>query len=127
LSDINDFCVQNISSRFAWKILGLSLSLRASKKICKVMSYSTELEELLLEETVTVEEKKLVIFNDEVNTFDFVINSLMDVCKHEMMQAEQCTLIIHYKGKCAVKNGEFDTLEPMCSALLDRGLTAEIH
>lgn len=91
------------------------------------MSTYTELDELLLEETVTVEEKKLVIFNDEVNTFDFVINSLIDVCNHEILQAEQCTLIIHYKGKCAVKNGEFDKLEPMCVALLDRGLSAEIQ
>ncbi len=91
------------------------------------MSYDTELEELLLEETVSVEEKNLVIYNDEVNTFEFVINSLIDVCKHEAMQAEQCTLIIHYKGKCAVKNGVHEKLEPMCVALLDRGLTAEIQ
>jgi ATP-dependent Clp protease adaptor protein ClpS len=95
------------------------------KKI-KMANY-TELEEVLLEDTITVEEKKLVIFNDDVNTFDFVINSLIDVCKHEVMQAEQCTLIIHYNGKCAVKNGEYDKLEPMCTALLDRGLTAEIQ
>ena len=91
------------------------------------MSYFTEEEELVLVETKEAEEKRLVLFNDEVNTFDFVINSLIDVCKHEIMQAEQCTLIVHYNGKCAVKNGEYDILEPMCSALLDRGLTAEIQ
>lgn len=91
------------------------------------MSSYTELDELLLEDTVVVEEKKLVLFNDEVNSFDFVINSLIEVCKHELLQAEQCTLLVHYKGKCEVKNGEFEKLEPMCVALLDRGLTAEIQ
>jgi ATP-dependent Clp protease adaptor protein ClpS len=91
------------------------------------MSTLTELEDVLVEQTVEVEEKKLVLFNDEVNTFDFVIESLMDVCRHEPMQAEQCTLIVHYNGKCAVKNGSWEKLEPMCTALLDRGLTAEIQ
>jgi ATP-dependent Clp protease adaptor protein ClpS len=91
------------------------------------MSTLTEFDEILIEETVEVEEKKLVLFNDEVNTFDFVIQSLMDVCCHEPMQAEQCTLIVHYNGKCAVKNGSWEKLEPMCTALLDRGLTAEIQ
>jgi ATP-dependent Clp protease adaptor protein ClpS len=77
--------------------------------------------------TEEVEEKKLVLFNDEVNTFDFVIESLINVCGHDALQAEQCTLIVHFKGKCAVKEGTFEKLEPMCTALLDRGLTAEIQ
>jgi ATP-dependent Clp protease adaptor protein ClpS len=51
----------------------------------------------------------------------------MEVCGHELLQAEQCTLLVHYKGKCAVKNGTWEELEPMCTALLDRGLTAEIQ
>ena len=72
-------------------------------------------------------ENHLVIYNDEVNTFDFVIESLITVCKHERMQAEQCTFIIHYNGKCSVKDGEFSGLRPMCEALLDRGLTATIE
>ncbi len=88
---------------------------------------STETEELLLEEVVVAETSKLVLFNDEVNTFDFVIESLISVCGHDPMQAEQCTLLVHYKGKCEVKNGEYVKLEPMCTALLDRGLTAEIQ
>lgn len=75
----------------------------------------------------SVEEHKLIIFNDDVNTFDFVIDSLISVCGHEPLQAEQCTLIIHFKGKCDVKSGEYSKLEPMCTALLDRGLTAEIQ
>jgi len=78
-------------------------------------------------EELTSEESQLIIYNDEVNTFEHVINSLIDVCKHEILQAEQCTIIIHYKGKCAVKSGTFDTLEPMCVALHDRGLSAEIE
>lgn len=91
------------------------------------MSTLTELEDVLVEQTVEVEEKKLILFNDEVNTFDFVIDSLISVCSHEPLQAEQCTLIVHYAGKCAVKNGSWEKLEPMCTALLDRGLTAEIQ
>lgn len=91
------------------------------------MAQKPQLEELVdvLEETGIL--SQLVLFNDEQNTFDFVIESLIKVCKHDPMQAEQCTLIVHFKGKCAVKEGDFDTLEPMCTALLDRGLTAEIQ
>jgi ATP-dependent Clp protease adaptor protein ClpS len=68
----------------------------------------------------------LVVYNDDVNTFDFVIESLMKICQHDRVQAEQCSIIIHYKGKCSVKEGEFDILRPMCEALLDRGITATI-
>lgn len=75
----------------------------------------------------TTEEHKLIVFNDDLNTFDFVIESLITVCGHDALQAEQCTLIIHYKGKCIVKEGEYSKLEPMCTALLDRGITAEIQ
>lgn len=72
-------------------------------------------------------ENHLVIYNDEVNTFDFVISSLISVCKHERIQAEQCTFIIHYSGRCSVKDGDFKGLQPMCEALLERGLTAVIE
>ena len=82
-------------------------------------------EDLLLEEQEVLT-SKLVLFNDDVNTFDHVINALIDVCGHEPMQAEQCTLLVHYKGKCDVKEGEYTKLEPMCTALHDRGLSAEI-
>jgi len=68
----------------------------------------------------------LVLFNDEVNTFDFVIEALVKVCSHEPLQAEQCTYLVHFNGKCAVKKGDLKKLKPMCVALLDRGLTAEI-
>lgn len=70
---------------------------------------------------------QLVLYNDDVNTFDFVIESLMEVCKHERLQAEQCTLLVHYAGKCAVKEGSFAALRPLCEALLDRGLSSVIE
>jgi len=72
------------------------------------------------------EKRLLVLHNDEVNTFDFVIESLIDICHHTVLQAEQCTWLVHFKGKCDVKNGSYDFLEPMCTALLKRGLSAEI-
>lgn len=74
-----------------------------------------------------VDSKNLIVFNDDVNTFDHVIESLIKVCKHEPVQAEQCTWLVHYKGKCQVKAGDWETLEPMCTGLLDRGISAEIQ
>ena len=69
----------------------------------------------------------IILFNDEVNTFDFVIDTLIELCKHEPEQAEQCALIVHHKGKCDVKAGEYIKLEPICSEMLRRGLSAEIQ
>ncbi len=91
------------------------------------MSWHTRQKEEVLVDVESVEEHKLVIFNDDVNSFDHVIKCLVEVCNHEILQAEQCTLIIHYNGKCAVKNGEYKELETMCTSLHDRGLTAEIQ
>ena len=85
----------------------------------------TEVE--ILEKTIETELKKLVVYNDDVNTFDWVIDTLMEVCEHTNEQAEQCTLIIHYKGKCAVKEGEFEELIGMRNAICRRGISAEIH
>ncbi|WP_026951864.1 ATP-dependent Clp protease adaptor ClpS [Algoriphagus mannitolivorans] len=82
--------------------------------------------EVLLEELLDQEESDLVVFNDDVNTFDHVINVLIKVCDHTPEQAEQCTLIIHYKGKCAVKKGSKTELKPMCEAILDAGIQAAI-
>lgn len=70
--------------------------------------------------------RSLILFNDDVNTFDFVIDTLIDVCEHDPLQAEQCTLIIHFKGKCAVKSGSYDDLKPIHTELLNRKLTASI-
>ncbi len=69
----------------------------------------------------------LVVWNDEVNTFDWVISSLMEVCGHTHEQAEQCALIIHFNGKYAVKQGEYLKLRPLCDALQERGLSATIE
>ncbi len=83
-------------------------------------------EELLLDEE-TVKQNEIVLFNDDVNTFDHVIDTLIDVCDHTPEQAEQCSLIVHYKGKCTVKTGEYDDLKPRCTRLLQAGLSAEIY
>ena len=69
---------------------------------------------------------EIILHNDDVNTFDFVIDSLVSVCEHTLEQAEQCTILVHYKGKCAVKTGEYKELEPKCTKLLELGLSAEI-
>ncbi len=84
--------------------------------------------EIMLDDVV-VEAKvyNLVVFNDDVNTFDYVISTLIDVCQHTSEQAEQCTLIIHYKGKCTVKKGDYDELVPMRNAICNRGISAELH
>lgn len=80
-------------------------------------------------ETVAIEEavKALILYNDDFNTFEFVTESLIKVCKHEAIQAEQCTYLVHYTGKCVVKNGTFKKLKPLCEALLERGLSAKIE
>ena len=79
---------------------------------------------LLLEETIDV--RDLIVYNDDVNTFEHVIQTLIDVCGHEPEQAEQCTLLIHYKGQCTVKHGAYDELAGMCTAIHDRGISADI-
>jgi len=79
--------------------------------------------DVLEEETRKYE---IVLHNDDVNTFDYVIESLISVCEHTLEQAEQCTILVHYKGKCTVKTGEYDFLKPRCSKLLALGLSAEI-
>lgn len=73
-----------------------------------------------------VHKHEIILFNDDVHTFDFVIDSLMEICEHTLEQAEQCTFLVHYKGKCAVKSGEYDDLKPRCTRLLQKGLSAEI-
>lgn len=71
--------------------------------------------------------KELVVHNDDVNTFDHVIKTLIDVCKHEPEQAEQCTLIIHFKGKCGVKTGDYEFLQHLKSEIIERGINATIE
>ncbi len=73
-----------------------------------------------------VHQHEIVLHNDDVNTFDHVIHSLVTVCDHTTEQAEQCATLVHYKGKCTVKSGEYKDLEPRCSKLLQLGLSAEL-
>ena len=86
--------------------------------------------EKIQEKTVTKEsisfDNEIVMYNDDVNTFDHVIETLIKVCKHTSEQAEQCSLIVHYKGKCTVKTGTVQELTPQCTQLLEAGLSAEI-
>ena len=85
-------------------------------------------EEVLIEdEVVQTDANDLVVFNDDFNTFDHVIDTLIKVCKHTPEQAEQCTLLVHYKGKCAVKHGSLDKLKPMRNAICDEGIDAKIY
>ena len=82
-------------------------------------------EQTLTEEAVGLN-NEIIIYNDDVNTFDHVIETLVRVCSHTTEQAEQCSLIIHYKGKCTVKTGPLKELIPQCTQLLEAGLSAEI-
>lgn len=90
---------------------------------------SPEVEELVIEETETknTDLHDLIVWNDDVNTFDHVIQSLVEICEHTREQAEQCSLIIHFKGKCSVKRGEFEKLRPMAEGLIDRTINATIE
>ncbi len=70
---------------------------------------------------------KLVLYNDDVHTFDYVIEALIEICNHTLEQAEQCTMLVHYKGKCTVKTGKLEVLKPMHQKLISRSLTSEIY
>ncbi len=89
-------------------------------------AYQEEQLEEVLEETGNEEFKQLVVLNDDHNTFDHVINTLIEVCKHTPEQAEQCTWIIHYKGKCSVKEGTYHDLKPLRDAIREEGIGAVI-
>jgi len=83
----------------------------------------------LEDEVATIEgnNQSLILYNDDYNTFDFVIKTLINVCKHNSNQAEQCAYIVHYKGKCDVKSGDYKELKPLKVALTDKGLKANIE
>ncbi len=82
-------------------------------------------EEVLFKED-TLRQNEIVLYNDDVKTCDHVIETLIFACDHTPEQAEQCSIIVHYKGKCTVKTGDYDDLKPRCSKLLEAGLSAEI-
>jgi ATP-dependent Clp protease adaptor protein ClpS len=87
----------------------------------------TETEELVEVLEEVQEQRDLILYNDDVNTFEHVIQSLMEICGHEMIQAEQCAHLVHFTGKCGIKRGSFEKLRPLCEALLDRKLSAVIE
>ncbi len=93
------------------------------------MSFQYQEDELVevLDDLEDQEPKNLIVFNDDYNTFDHVINILVKVCKHTTQQAEQCTWLIHYRGKCIVKTGNFIKLKPMRDSICDAGIDARIH
>ena len=88
---------------------------------------STQLHEVYDTQLLEILEKSIVVYNDDFNTFDHVIETFVHVLKHSSEQAEQCATLIHFKGKCKVKQGSYEELEPMCTAILERGISAEIH
>lgn len=89
-------------------------------------TYQFEEEVEVLVDEVTVDERDLMVYNDDFNTFDHVTNTLVKVCKHTVQQAEQCTWLIHYKGKCSVKKGTYEELKPMKDGICDAGIDAKI-
>ncbi len=95
------------------------------------MSYNASLDEMVdvaMDEDVSMGElSRLIVYNDDYNTFDWVIKCFMEVCNHTFEQSEQLSLIIHFKGKATIKTAPFNVLRPMKDALLDRGLNAVIE
>lgn len=91
------------------------------------MSTETATNEALELKEKVVKEHNLILFNDNVNTFDHVIDLLVRVCDHDSIQAEQCAILVHYAGKCAVKKGTYHELEIISDILADNGLTVEIN
>jgi ATP-dependent Clp protease adaptor protein ClpS len=91
------------------------------------MNTWTEKEELTEVLEAVTPQHDLILYNDDVNTFEHVINSLIEICGHESIQAEQCAHLVHFTGKCGVKRGTMKKLKPLCEALLDRSLSATIE
>ncbi|HEY0059707.1 MAG TPA: ATP-dependent Clp protease adaptor ClpS [Flavisolibacter sp.] len=92
-------------------------------------AYETDVDEMVMTDVDVQTEPpcQLIVWNDEVNTFEWVIETLVAVCGHSQEQAEQCAYIIHFKGKYSVKEGSFEDLEPLCTAITDRGIGATIE
>ena len=91
------------------------------------MSDEPQYDEDLVLDKLLNSNNSILLYNDEVNTFDHVIDSLCKYCDHDSVQAEQCAWIVHNNGKCLVKSGAYDDLLPICNALKDNGLSAQIH
>ena len=90
-------------------------------------SVDTDVLELVAVETKTTSPYQIIVWNDDVNTFEWVIETLMEVCGHSYEQAEQCAYLIHFKGKYAVKEGDYDDLKQYCDAITERGIGATVE
>jgi ATP-dependent Clp protease adaptor protein ClpS len=110
--DLRCISITFLKDNYLWEMKG-------SEKISPF-----EIDDVLVD---TTDPFHLIVWNDEVNTFDWVIESLMEVCDHSYEQAEQCAYIIHYKGKYAVKHGSYENLKPMCDAITERGIGATLE
>jgi ATP-dependent Clp protease adaptor protein ClpS len=108
-----------------YKITSQTIFLNKPQNYLKMSTKEKTRERVSLKETPPIN-NEIIVYNDDVNTFDHVIDTLMRVCEHTPEQAEQCSLIVHYNGKCTVKTGSLDKLKPQCSQLLAAGLSAEI-
>ena len=86
----------------------------------------TEEDVLIMDDIGSGHFARIIVFNDDVNTFEHVTATLIKICKHDPQQAEQCTYIIHFKGKCAVKKGTYNELKPMREGVCDAGIKAAI-
>ena len=102
-------------------MMNMMMKMKINNEIGTLEEHDVALEELL-----GLNSSEIIVYNDDVNTFDHVIDTLVDVCEHHPYQAEQCAILVHYKGKCTVKTGSFDELKPQCTQLLEAGLSAEI-
>ena len=90
------------------------------------MGTKEKISEKIISDTDSLHENEIILFNDDVNTFDHVIETLISTCEHTYTQAEQCSILVHYKGKCVVKTGSHKDLVPRCKKLLQAGLSAKI-
>ena len=91
------------------------------------MSMQHELDELLEVKDRTTKAREIILPNGDVNPFEHVIVSQIEICGHEPLQAEQCAWLVHHMGKCSVKRGAYNALRPLCEALCERGLSADIQ
>jgi ATP-dependent Clp protease adaptor protein ClpS len=89
-------------------------------------SVETEVDEKVCLDTILDDGKEVVLFNDDHNTFDFVIDTLIDLCKHNEVQAEQCAVLVHFKGQCSVKKGDYDSMLGISREMNRRGLSSVV-
>jgi ATP-dependent Clp protease adaptor protein ClpS len=94
-----------------------------------IINHFSDTDELLELDILTKEDEinTIILYNDDVNTFEWVIDCLVKYCGHDAIQAEQCAFIVHFSGKCTVKSGAFEKLKPICETLLEKGLSVELN